>query len=132
MNLELVWCILSVMMIFSPMSGAALNIPLSPSLLQTLNASAPYSPFGLNLSRSNKCTKKYEWSFPQFDNEDCKSALLYMYIQEMTLGGAKRLEFLDREAKGATHLQKQNTPRKYTFRTSPKKATVAAILVTGH
>ena len=118
MTLEFFWIIAYFLLTPSLTNGAALDLPLPSSLLQTLNSSAPDLSTALNVSSPNTCTKQPKWSFPQFDQEDCKSALLYMYLEEMDVGGTKRLEFLDRTAQAKTHLQHQLTPRKYTFRKS--------------
>ena len=108
----------SIVLELLPMSGEALDLPFTPSLFQPINSSLPYPTAGSNQNLSEKCTQKYTWLTPGTLVEDCKSALLYFYMEEMYGGGNKRLEFLDRDTKASRHYRRILTPRKYVFRKS--------------
>ena len=87
------------------------------SLLQSLNASTNDTLFPSTLQTgSQRCTEQSTWLSPVYTIEDCKSALLYFYFEELARGDKRRMEFLDRDTPPITRWRPQRTPRKYTFR----------------
>ena len=99
-------------------TAAAIDLPTTLSLMQATNLSAAKPANGLNSTQAIRCTKKPTWMSPQFNKEDCNSALLYLYMEEMyDLGWMQTsFEFLDKRAAATTDLKKQWMPRKYVFR----------------
>lgn len=66
---------------------------------------------------------------PHFKNEDCKSALVYLYLDELATGGLEKLEFLGTDSKPTSFLRKEPTPRKYTFRKSQRAGILSTISI---
>jgi len=62
------------------------------------------------------CAMPPKWFSPGFDVQDCRSAVEYFYITEVTTSAAKTLEFMAQGARKTTRRKGQPTPRKYTFR----------------
>ena len=99
-------------------------VPLTlPSSIPSLTQPATPSVSGVGLSILNEsqpitCTRKQDWFSPRFNSDDCDSALLYLYMEEMysVEWREKALEFLDAGATMQTKLQYQVTPMKFTFR----------------
>ena len=93
----------------------ALNLPIVPSLEQFNNT---LTTTNFTLSDSEKCTKDHRWLEPHYKQDDCKSALLLMYFEELSAGDARvDKEFVDRDTKSEILYQTVETPRKYIFST---------------
>lgn len=119
MSLKVFWCGAALFMNLLLARSAALSLPPgSASLVQLFNASAPYSASNVVRSDPKKCTRNDTWFAPMFEEEDCESALLYLWLDELPTGGTENMEFLDRRARPRyPNLEIQETPRKYTFGT---------------
>ena len=111
------YCFISIIFGAFPTMSEALSLPYTPSLLLPINESALLLSTGLNKTSPDRCTQNGTWLTPNTLREDCKSALLYLYMEEMEDGGTRRLEFLEGDTKPRSHNKRVITPRKYIYRT---------------
>ena len=99
---------------FTVVDGAAFKPPLT-SILQSINASTSGTAAATSLADANRCTKHGTWLTPRYKVEDCQSAMLSFYFEELSTGDKRRMEFLDRNTPPLTAWTPQRTPRKYEF-----------------
>ena len=96
-----------------------LHVPPSPiSLLQPFNGTSSQLLAGFNTSTPPQCTSKNEWFSPPFEQEDCKGALDWLFIEELATGRTKKEEFLTHEARAISKNKRNRTPRSYVYRMS--------------